>query len=477
MSIRLGSAVRSGLVVASATAVTFAAVAAPAPEVRAEHASVPTAICVELTAASQPQPPTPALAQLSPAQVLEAARVVQAGQALSAAAPNLATTPGLTNLADFIDNAYVEIEKWVRYAFEWVAYAAGWIPYIGWIINDQIWVVYNFVESLIHSGVFNVTDWMRGEGTFAKNLADWVVDLGLAVAWLAIDEIGAWIPLPPFNYPPRPPWADLPEGLFGDVIVDASAALARVSNGIWNVWEPIRDGIDGGVAWISGVLDRFARVPFVPLINFELNEAWTLVATGGDQLTGFAHDMINAGNQFIVDTVQGGGLIAATVTAFNTTVASIRARGGASIQAFVDWGRAQIDYLVDRVTPGTARVVTPGVRVAEVQAAEEVSDPVAVAKVEQEPEVAPKKVRSARTAKVAKDLEAAGPEPSSGEPAVDEPAVDEVEEPEADEPDTELDTDKPDADADKPSVDKPSADKPDADKPAADAKPSASPAE
>lgn len=407
MSIRLGSVVRSGVVVASAAATIVAAVVAPAPEVR--PVSAPAPVCVDLMAVARPLVPEPglsALAELSPAQV------VDVGNAVTAVAPLLVTTPGLINLANFIDDAYVWIEQWVAYAFEWVAYAVSWIPYIGWIIDDQVSVVYNFVESLIHSGVFNVTDWMRGEGTFAKNLADWVVDLGLSVAWLAIDEVGAWIPLPPLNYPPRPPYADLPEGLFGDVIVDASAALARVSNGIWDVWEPIKGGIDNGVAWISGVLDRFARVPFVPLINFELNEAWTLIATEGDAITGFAHDLINAGNQFVVDTVDGGGLISATITAFNTTLASIRARGGQAVQAFVDWGRAQIDYLVDAVTPGSARVAPAESGVSGAQAdvvidehREDATTPVAepdsAVTHDTERTLAPRKVRTSRTVEVA----------------------------------------------------------------------------
>lgn len=443
MSIRLGSVVRSGVVVASAAATIVAAVVAPAPEVR--PVSAPAPVCVDLMAVARPLVPEPglsALAELSPAQV------VDVGNAVTAVAPLLVTTPGLINLANFIDDAYVWIEQWVAYAFEWVAYAVSWIPYIGWIIDDQVSVVYNFVESLIHSGVFNVTDWMRGEGTFAKNLADWVVDLGLAVAWLAIDEIGAWIPLPPFNYPPRPPYADLPEGLFGDVIVDASAALARVSNGIWDVWEPIKGGIDNGVVWISGVLDRFARVPFVPLINFELNEAWTLIATEGDAITGFAHDLINAGNQFVVDTVDGGGLISATITAFNTTLASIRARGGQAVQAFVDWGRAQIDYLVDAVTPGSARVApaTSGVPGAQADVVvdehrEDANNPVA------EPDsavtddtvrtLAPKRVRSSRTVEVADS-------PDHGAELEDEPSVGDAPEADADESlDVEREDDEP----------------------------------
>ena len=138
--------------------------------------------------------------------------------------------------------------------------------------------------------------------------------------------------------------------------MSASNALAQISNGIWNIWEPIKGRIDNGVGAISNVLDTVSWVPFVPLINFELNEGWTLVSTEGDTVTGFAHDLINAGDQFVVEAAHGGGLITATVNAITTTLSSISARGGQAVAAFVDWGRAQLDYLVDLVTPGARRV-------------------------------------------------------------------------------------------------------------------------
>jgi hypothetical protein len=142
--------------------------------------------------------------------------------------------------------------------------------------------------------------------------------------------------------------------MFGDVLVAVSNALAGAANGIWNIWEPLKGGVDNAVGFISGILDAVAWIPFVPLINFELNEAWTLIAGEGDAITGFAHDLINAGDQFVVDTVHGDGLIAATVAAIQTTLASISTRGGQAVQAFADWGRAQFDYFVGLVTPGAA---------------------------------------------------------------------------------------------------------------------------
>ncbi len=209
----------------------------------------------------------------------------------------------------------------------------AWIPWVG-IFAGQIMVIYNFVESLINSGVVNTTDWLRGEGSVLKNVADWVVDLGYALVWLAIDEIGAWIPLPPFDwYPPYPPAADLPEGFLGGAVVAASHLLADISNGIWNLWDPIRGGIDWAVNGVSELLNAVSWIPFVPLIDFEITEGWTLIATEIDALVGFAHDMINAGDQFVADTIEGDGLIAAVINATNNTLESIGTRGGDAIQA------------------------------------------------------------------------------------------------------------------------------------------------
>jgi hypothetical protein len=146
--------------------------------------------------------------------------------------------------------------------------------------------------------------------------------------------------------------------MFGDVLVAVSNALAGAANGIWNIWEPLKGGVDNAVGSISGILDAVAWIPFVPLLNFELNEGWTLIASEGDAITGLAHDLINAGDQFVVDTVHGDGLIAATVTAIQTTLASIGTRGGQAVQALADWGRAQLDYLVGLVTPGLAATST-----------------------------------------------------------------------------------------------------------------------
>ena len=59
---------------------------------------------------------------------------------------------------------------------------------------------------MVASGVFNFTDWLRGDGGIVENLVDFGVDVGLAFIWLGLDALNTFIPLPPLScYPPRPP--------------------------------------------------------------------------------------------------------------------------------------------------------------------------------------------------------------------------------------------------------------------------------
>ena len=52
--------------------------------------------------------------------------------------------------------------------FDWAAVAAWFIPWVGWIVDDQITVLYNFGENLVNSAVFNTTDRLRGQGSALK---------------------------------------------------------------------------------------------------------------------------------------------------------------------------------------------------------------------------------------------------------------------------------------------------------------------
>ena len=109
------------------------------------------------------------------------------------------------NLANTIDSIYIAVEPWVQYGFEVATAVVRWIPWVGWFAG-QIMVFNNFFESMVASGVFNFTDWLRGDGGAIENLVDFGIDVGLAFVWLGLDEVAQFIPLPPFCcYPPRPP--------------------------------------------------------------------------------------------------------------------------------------------------------------------------------------------------------------------------------------------------------------------------------
>jgi hypothetical protein len=120
-------------------------------------------------------------------------------------APAPLAIPIAPNIANTVDNIYIAVEPWVRYGFEVATAVVRWVPYVGWFAG-QIMVFYNFFEGMINSGVFNVTDWLRGDGGIAANLVDFGIDVGLAFIWLGLDEVAQFFPLPPFCcYPPRPP--------------------------------------------------------------------------------------------------------------------------------------------------------------------------------------------------------------------------------------------------------------------------------
>ena len=86
----------------------------------------------------------------------------------------------------------------MRYGFQVAADVLGWVPYVGWL-SGQIMVFYTFGEGNVQSGVFNFTDWLRGQGGVIENVVDFGIDVGLAFIWLGIDEWSYFLPpLPPF---------------------------------------------------------------------------------------------------------------------------------------------------------------------------------------------------------------------------------------------------------------------------------------
>lgn len=116
-----------------------------------------------------------------------------------------AAIPIAPNLANTIDQIYVDVEPWVQYGFEVAASIIGWVPWVGWAAGGLLMDAYTFGESLVASGVFNFTDWLRGDGGIIQNLADFGADAALSVVWLGLDIVSTFVPLPPIPLPPRPP--------------------------------------------------------------------------------------------------------------------------------------------------------------------------------------------------------------------------------------------------------------------------------
>ena len=174
------------------------------------------------------------------------------------------------NLADTIDNVYIAVEPWVQYGFQVATAIVAWIPFVGWFAG-QIMVFYTFFEGKIASGVFNFTDWLRGDGGAIENLVDFGIDVGLAWVWLGLDELAQFIPLPPFCcYPPRPPvqgpFLALDTAL---APTETSPGVANAANGVvGDLYTPVRDTIDAGVNVLQAAL---APIPVVSIFGDQVN--------------------------------------------------------------------------------------------------------------------------------------------------------------------------------------------------------------
>jgi hypothetical protein len=151
----------------------------------------------------------------------------------------------------------------VQYGFEVATAVVRWIPYAGWFAG-LIMDGYFFGESLVASGVFNFTDWLRGDGGIVENLVDFGVDVGLAFVWLGLDALNTFIPLPPFCcYPPRPPVQGpfLASTMLMDPTTTQSDEFANPAGELLDaVTAPVRNGIGFGAGLLR---DAFDRVPVV----------------------------------------------------------------------------------------------------------------------------------------------------------------------------------------------------------------------
>lgn len=106
---------------------------------------------------------------------------------------------------DEIDDSFLQFRTGVRADFNAFANRLGYL-------GKQMYIGFNFGETVLASAVFNGTDILRGEGLF-ENLSDFTVDVALAAAWIVADELYLHIEdLPPIEILLNRPPKDAPGG-------------------------------------------------------------------------------------------------------------------------------------------------------------------------------------------------------------------------------------------------------------------------
>lgn len=228
---------------AGAAAATATTIALTAVQVTPADVAVP----------AHPTSPQPELSQAMVDLLAAAGRMRMAIPAPSMplapsarSAPAASAQPTATaiapNLADTIDNVYVTVEPWVQYGFEVAAYALGWVPWVGGWAGGLLLDGYNFGQSIAASAVFNFTDFLRGDGGIVTNLADFGVDVALSFAWLAIDVVNTFVPLPPIPLPPRPP---LQGPLLASTLAGPTTAAVSLTGAIQDSIDKLTDALTG----------------------------------------------------------------------------------------------------------------------------------------------------------------------------------------------------------------------------------------
>jgi PE family len=105
------------------------------------------------------------------------------------------------SIATAIENAYNAIEPYVQYAFNLLSYVVGFVPLVG-ILAPQINFLYNLIEPIVQSGLFNILDWLSGSISFGTGLSNFFAATSSSINFFIQTEIN-WLlsflpPLPPF---------------------------------------------------------------------------------------------------------------------------------------------------------------------------------------------------------------------------------------------------------------------------------------
>lgn len=364
MRVSLRSMLIAGVSTLAVSSIAVAPVR-PVPEQPVPQISAP----VQLTAAVAPLTPTDVASALT--EINAIADELDMPLAVGDVAVQNAAS-------DFVDWVYEGILEWTDYfALELAPWALGWIPFGGYI-SDQIYALYppfiDFTDSIVYDLVdpvlndpLNLAVWADGLSAVAYTAVASLLNAGINEINLVIDYFLGWLP----PLPPIPPWPPFPTaveaslaaptdvaaqallpGLIGGPVTAVSDVAAGLAHSLVNLWYPPSGVVDGGVGFVSNVLGGFSWLPLVGVADFQLNEVWGLIHTGGNTLAEFANDLIDIANDLVANTVQDG-LAPALEDAFYTALLSVQTHGGAAFDAVKNFTLDQVQYLTGVWVPHT----------------------------------------------------------------------------------------------------------------------------
>jgi hypothetical protein len=161
--------------------------------------TVPASSSTERLASIAPDVSVALLRVASPAL---ASSVISRRSDADAAPPPTSAALDISSL-DAIDESFIDVRIAIRRSFTAFANQLGYL-------DKQLYIAFNFAESIVASAVFNGTDILRSEGLL-KNLGEFGRDVVQSALFIVIDEVVLATPeTDGFDYTERAPW-DAPD--------------------------------------------------------------------------------------------------------------------------------------------------------------------------------------------------------------------------------------------------------------------------
>ena len=85
----------------------------------------------------------------------------------------------------------------MEYGFEVAARGGAMDPLGRLVAPSDHGIFYYFGESIVASVIFNIADWLRGNGGFVENVLDFGVDVGIGIRLAGTRRVGCILQLPP----------------------------------------------------------------------------------------------------------------------------------------------------------------------------------------------------------------------------------------------------------------------------------------